>query len=228
MNVNISEPTNGQEIAGDFLLNWSPGVMLQSGRTEIYFSSDGGDSEQLLTIIDSADSSYLWPTSELPDGTKCKLRIFVQGKTISAGDSVLGIVRTSGEFTINNPVNAIPEIEITTPHEAQQISGDFQINWEADDADGDSLTYSIEYSPDNGNNWHLLADQLTQDYFTWESNLYENSPQFRLALYAGDGQTQSSDTSEIFIVSNQRIIAEDQRVAQLSGISTPEIQLFYY
>jgi len=225
IHINIAEPSDGQEIAGEYLFKWSPGVPLQTGRTEIYFSVDGGDTEQLLTTIDSADSSYLWPTSELPDGTKYKLRVLTRGTQESQGDSVLGYARTTGEFTINNPGNAIPEIEINTPHEAEEISGNFEISWEAEDADGDSLSYSIEYSPDDGKNWHLLEDEITQLVFNWKSNEYENSSQFRLAVHAGDSQVQGSDTSDMFTVYNPRIPAEDQRIAQLAGYGTPEIQL---
>jgi hypothetical protein len=223
--IKIDEPTDGQEIAGEYLFKWSPGGPFQTAKTEIYHSLHGGDSEKLVTIIDSADSSFLWSTTDLPDGTKYKLRVLTRGLSGAQGDSVLGYARTTGEFTVNNPGNAIPEIEINVPYEAQEVSDEFQISWQADDADGDSLSYSIDYSPDDGKNWILLADQITHPVFNWESNLYENSPQFRLAVHARDGQVQGSDTSDMFTVHNSRISAEDQRVAQLAGSGTPEIQL---
>ena len=225
LDVKISQPSNGAEVAGDILLTWSPGVLLQSGKTDILYSRDGGRTEYPLTTIASADSSYLWSTTGLPDGTTYKLRFNVQGRTVSNGDSVLGVVRTTGNFTINNPGNALPEINLTSTVEAEQVSGEFLVTWDAADADGDSLTYSLEYSSDNGDQWHILADQISQRSFTWSTGLYENSSTVRMAVHASDGQVQGSDTSDIFMIYNQRIPAEDKRLTQISGSGTPGIQV---
>ncbi len=226
LNVMVSNPGDGEEISGDVLLKWSPGVMLQSGRTDIFYSRTGDYPMQLLVSLESADSSYLWSTANLPDGTRYRLRFNVQGRTMTDGDTVIGVARTAGIFTINNPVNAVPEVELTSLVEAEQLSDEYQITWDAADADGEALTYAIEYSSDRGEHWQLLADQITQQSYTWQTGLYENSSVYRLAVHASDGQVAGSDTSDVFTVNNIRIPAADKRVTQISGYGTPEIQAF--
>jgi hypothetical protein len=42
--------------------------------------------------------------------------------------------------------------------------------WSASDANGDSLIYDLYYKTVGDNSWHLLADKLTQNYFTIDGN----------------------------------------------------------
>ena len=226
LNLEISAPANREEIAGDIVLSWSPGILLQSGKTEILYSIDGGRTDYPLGTIASADSSYLWSTTDHPDGTRYKLRFNVEGRTAPDEDSVTGVAYTSGHFTINNPGNGYPEIVLTSLVEAEHVTGEYLVTWIASDADGDSLTYAIDYSPDNGRSWYLLAEQLKQPSFLWQSMNYENSKIFQIAVHAHDGQASRSDTSDVFEVYNERIPAEDNRFTQITGNGTPLIELF--
>jgi len=226
LDIRLSHPSDREELSDNIMLSWSPGVLLQSGRTEILYSIDGGRTDYPLATIESADSIYIWSTSELPDGTRYKLRLNVQGRAAATGDSVMGVVYTSGQFTINNPGNGRPEISFFSPVEAEQISANYLVQWEAADADGDSLTYTLEYSSDNGDHWQLLKNDIHEPSYLWQSENFENSVYYRMVVHASDGMAIGSDTSDIFTVYNERVPAEDKRVTQISGSGTPQIGLY--
>lgn len=47
-----------------------------------------------------------------------------------------------------------PHVKVLTPNGGEQFtSGIVEVAWEADDADGDPLTFLVQYSPDGGKSW---------------------------------------------------------------------------
>ena len=139
--------------------------------------------------------------------------MYVQGSTN------VGMDESSRTFSINNPGNAVPEIEILSPEEGDMLNGEWPVKWFAEDADGDELRCSMYYSSDNGGTWQSLFIDITGlNEYVWSTQLFANSPYYRLALSCFDDSVEVRDTTEIFEVFNERAaVIPAQRFYQAQG-----------
>ncbi len=55
------------------------------------------------------------------------------------------------------PNTGVPTVRILQPRGGETFTTDMTIEWEASDPDGDPLRYIIQYSPDNGTTWYIVA-----------------------------------------------------------------------
>jgi S-formylglutathione hydrolase FrmB len=218
--MQLLSPTHGSEISGNAEIRWSPNIPDSSVFTIIDYSRDGGKYWNYLTELSAIDTTYLWNTTNFPDGTRYLLRV----RTI--GDTIFGEIQSQGRFNINNPGNGIPDLELFSPSAGEIVSGDFNINWFGDDADGDTLSFFMEYSSNNGINWSNLFNGLNDSLnFMWNSVYFQNSSNYMLALLCSDGAVTISDTSEIFEVFNQRITSNDSTAIHVSGIGSGSVSI---
>ena len=88
--------------------------------------------------------------------------------------------------SISASANA-PNLEVTTPAGGENWNGEETIQWTADDLDGDPLEFSIFYSPDDGDNWHPVASQLSGAEYTVEVGNLPGGTGGRIMLVATDG-----------------------------------------
>jgi len=113
-----------------------------------------------------------------------------------------------------------------SPSENDIVSGEYNITWFGDDADGDILTFSVDYSSNNGSSWNTLFYNLSDSLsYTWNSELFQNSPNYLLALLCWDGTVMVSDTSETFEVFNQRITTSDSTASHISGNGSGKVNV---
>ena len=76
---------------------------------------------------------FSWNTTLVPDGIHYRLKVIVT-------DSLLyGTTLSQGDFTINNPGNAVPELDLFFHCQDLIISDTISVNWFAGDADGDTV-----------------------------------------------------------------------------------------
>ena len=73
------------------------------------------------------------------------------------------------------------------------------LNWIGSDADGDALTYGVDYSTD-GARWKPLASGLSRPQFTWNPEYAAGSSSGRLRVTVSDGFNTASTTSVPFEV----------------------------
>jgi hypothetical protein len=214
-NTDLQEPQAGSEVSGTLGINWSISEELSAvGMSILYISNDTGANWDTLWTGPSAQTSYAWNTGEYPDGTRYMLRL------VSKNDAGFGFSQTGGTFTINNPGNAVPEIALLSPQEGELGSGLLLIDWDAGDADGDSLAFSMRYSVDNGLSWKSVFSGLqnTTDYL-WNTPLLKNSPNYRLILRCTDGVVETADTSAVFEVFNERQSIPSSQINHVAGTS---------
>jgi hypothetical protein len=50
-----------------------------------------------------------------------------------------------------------PGVQLDRPAAGELVDNTLEVEWQANDSDGDRLLYLVEYSPDNGQSWQLLA-----------------------------------------------------------------------
>jgi hypothetical protein len=96
-----------------------------------------------------------------------------------------------------------PVVSAVTPLAPQVINGPYVVRWQASDADGDDLTYSVEYNADvtrAGSEWVTLVEDL-EDAF-WQEDFSElgGGNHARIRVKANDGFNTGSSVSAEFTV----------------------------
>ncbi|UCE08303.1 MAG: hypothetical protein JSW07_09895, partial [bacterium] len=212
--LKLIAPVAGSEISGSVEIRWKLGKSLLNGTTMPAYSRDEGKNWQAIITLTSHDTSYIWNTESVEDGTRYLLRIIVFNNTDYA------VSKTVDRFTVNNAGNAIPDIELLSFKKGKQISGKYLIPWFADDAEGDLLTFSMKYSPDGGMTWHSLFSNLqnTSEYL-WNTVLEANSTNYRLVLHCSDGEAEITDTSDVIIIFNERSVIDPSNINHVAGNS---------
>ncbi|MEM7131733.1 MAG: Calx-beta domain-containing protein [Chloroflexota bacterium] len=135
-----------------------------------------------------------------------------------------------------------PTIRLISPVDGSTLDGDTVVfEWQAEDTDGDELTYNVEYSNDNGQSWHELAMHWKENQLTVDTDSLPGGEQSMVRVVANDGvhgafaQTQSSfsvpnhapnalilapATNRLYVGAQQIILegtAHDQEDGRLTG-----------
>ncbi len=212
IDVTVLTPAAGMQVSGEVAVTWSLAAASEPVTSMLYLSRDAGATWQLQWSGQSADNTYTWNTLSTPDGARYLVRVAVRG------DSSFGMGQSGGLFTVNNPGNAAPELELETPRGGEILRGVKTIEWQAFDADGDPLLIAIDVSTDAGGSWQSLATGLMNDgSFMWNTVESPNSPVYRLRLSASDGTVERAVTSGIFSVENPRGVLGPSVFEHLSG-----------
>jgi len=102
------------------------------------------------------------------------------------------------EFTVSENT---PEVTVIYPNGGESLNDSLvTFEWSASDLDGDTLTYTVQYSMDGGNTYETLTTNWP--FTTFEiplSNLGMTS-QGVIRITASDGFNSSSDTSDGFFI----------------------------
>jgi uncharacterized protein YjbI with pentapeptide repeats len=92
-----------------------------------------------------------------------------------------------------------PTVNLTTPNGGETIKNDAEkltITWNANDVDGDTLTYAIDYSLDAGNNWQTLVSGYDQKSIEIDVALLAGTSQAKFRVTADDSFNSGSDESD--------------------------------
>ena len=109
-----------------------------------------------------------------------------------------GSIVNEKAISVNKPV-----VKVQSPTAGEQLNGKTVIAWTGSDADGDKLTYSVLFSQDNGSNWSMIADNLTDSSLEWDAGNLPYSTQYRIKVMASDGFNTGEDVSAPFTVLDQ-------------------------
>jgi len=129
-----------------------------------------------------------------------------------------------------------PTVEVTAPTAGDVVSGEVTIKWEASDADGDTLYFDVDYSPD-GEEWISLASGITDSEWTEDFSELPGSdkPTAQILVTATDGINASFAASEAFQVAPKlpevfidspepdSIFAEDEEVFLEGSAYDPQV-----
>ncbi|UCE20239.1 MAG: endonuclease/exonuclease/phosphatase family protein [Gemmatimonadota bacterium] len=199
LDVRLRSPLAGDEVSGQIDISWTFEDAGDSLFVTLFVSDDAGASWNELWSGQRQNNSYPWNTLSVPDGTQYKLRIVV------LGEERFGMTESSGPFTVNNPGNAPPEIELNDPRGGELLHDEYEIRWSAADADGDPLLISLDVSSDDGVTWRaIVTDEQNDSSYLWDTRGMPNSPFYRLRLRCTDGSVEVADTSQTFTVHNER------------------------
>jgi hypothetical protein len=122
---------------------------------------------------------------------------FLTGLPLPADAQTLEI-RLGDQVLAERPFSQhAPQVQLESPNGGEVFTGPFEIHWKASDEDGDPLSYTLQYSPDDGQTWQALAVGLTEPSYQVLS-LYSltGSDQGLVRVLASDGTQTSSDVSD--------------------------------
>lgn len=220
LNLLLKTNLDGQSISGIKEIVWSKNYTERKIHTHVFYSSNNGTSWKKFFSTSSSDTVVQWNTLSLNDGTRYKLKI------ISAGDSLFGYVE-SGTFTINNPGNGAPDVEIKALSLNDTISGLYNLQWNANDADGDELTISIDISYNNGITWNAIAISIMNSgNYLLKSNDFANGNNIHVRISANDGNAISQTVSSPVIIYNPRLFLMNAVFDHFNGNSDAIFKAF--
>jgi hypothetical protein len=107
-------------------------------------------------------------------------------------------VRSGSDVIAERPISLnAPVVRMLTQNEGGAFTAPVEISWEGSDADGDPLSYLLQYTPDGGQTWKVLLMDLRTTNVRLES--FDGLPggsdsYFRIT--ANDGVNASSDMND--------------------------------
>jgi hypothetical protein len=123
---------------------------------------------------------------------------------VPAADGVVTLQVRSGDTVIaeRRASASPPSVQLTSPMSGTLEAGT-AIKWSGSDPDGDALTYTLQYSP-NDEDWQVVALELFDSVY--ELSSVENLPASsagRLRIVASDGfHTAVDETGGVFAIAN--------------------------
>lgn len=89
-----------------------------------------------------------------------------------------------------------PEIHVIHPNGGETLEGSFEARWDAGDADGDPLTFTLLYSRDAGETWQTVATGIQGGAYDVDARLLGGSEAAMVKVLASDGVNTTADQSD--------------------------------
>jgi uncharacterized repeat protein (TIGR01451 family) len=124
---------------------------------------------------------------------------------VPANPAIRQVQVLHGSQTIGTRTASVnsPTVHLLSPTAGDNFTGDsITIRWTGSDADGDPLTYMLQYSPDGGTTWATLTADLTSTNYVVARRLLHGTSTGRLRVTASDGFNSVMDTSGLFTAAN--------------------------
>jgi enterochelin esterase-like enzyme len=208
----ILTPSAGGKVAGVVPVSWSADNAPAGAQYYLEYSDNKGKSWHVLSSGAATTTESDWNTSALADGAWYALRLSV------TADTAYGQTEFASTFTIDNPGNGAPAVELLSPGAGSTVAGVTNIQWEASDAEGDSLIFLLELSSDGGITWEPIASDLhgvTQ--YLWDSRLAPNCTDGKLRIQCSDGQSAGFSVASRVSIANIRQSIPSNYVQHRSG-----------
>jgi hypothetical protein len=109
----------------------------------------------------------------------------------------VAIYHSDQQLAIRSVSAHAPAVTLTAPNGGEVLDGDtIAVAWSASDQDGDSLIFSLDYSPDGGTTWTPLGSDITETAVTLDAASVPGSDQGLFRVIASDGVNTAQDTSD--------------------------------
>jgi hypothetical protein len=100
--------------------------------------------------------------------------------------------------------SSAPVVTVTYPNGGETLNSPSDtITWSASDGDSDSLTYVVQYSPDNGVTWQTLATEIFEKSIEVNVDYLKGTQQALVKVFASDGFLTSFDQSDAVFTTNK-------------------------
>jgi len=98
-----------------------------------------------------------------------------------------------------------PWVTVQSPNGGEPVVGNqIAVGWTAGDPDGNALTYTVLFSPDEGSSWRMVAAGLTNNFFNLDAAMISGTSKGVIRVMVSDGFRTADDQSDApFTVPNQ-------------------------
>jgi len=192
----ISETLNSRKLADTARLQ------AQQSRSEVAYS---------LRLLDATDKVLLdqpFVLADVSEEENSPLPLHVLAPAVDGVAQVVVVQHIDGsemELARRTASANLPSLQLLSPGGGESISDQLTIQWEAGDVDGDPLRFHVQYSPDGGQRWLLLAQNYLSQTLTVDgSQLLGSNGQALVRVTASDGMhTVAAQTAKPFSVNFQ-------------------------
>jgi uncharacterized protein (TIGR03437 family) len=129
-----------------------------------------------------------------------------------AGATRIALTRSGRELAAAQASAAAPQVAITEPSTGDRWEGGTQsVRWDSSDADGDTRTFAVHYSPDGGGVWLPLDIDRRESELTVDPSQIEGGNNVLVRVLGSDGfNTTETRVGPIQIVQTPRIEVADR------------------
>jgi hypothetical protein len=122
-----------------------------------------------------------------------------------AGTKSIVIASASRALITRTVSTNVPTVTLQAPTGGVTVTGSTLIaSWTASDADGDPLTFSLDYSTDGGNTWNPLSGQILSTTVTLDLTRLAGTTQGKFRVWVSDGVNTATDVTDgVFGVENK-------------------------
>lgn len=206
-----------QPQSGTITPQWQSGFRPAKTRTILLYSSDNGTNWNSLLNTQDSIVAFPWNTTSTKDGTLYKIKVLTVSDTLFGTDE-------SNIFTINNPGNGSPDIELRSFQPGEIIRDSLHFMIYAGDADGDSLIVGGDISPDNGISWQTMFQcNGVQNVYEKYASRFPNSSLAKVRAWSTDRQETTYTVPVGIILDAPRTPLPGSSVHHVSGNSTAGI-----
>jgi hypothetical protein len=121
------------------------------------------------------------------------------------GTSRVDIEGPSGLLDSVTAGASAPTVQVVSPNGGETLDQPtVRVSWTAADADGDPLTFSVQFSKDGGATWEVVAQYLVGDHVDLDAANIGQTDQGKFRVLVTDGvHTASDDSDGTFTVPNR-------------------------
>lgn len=205
----VIDPTTGKVTLDPFFV--IPGVGDLEPRDEngqytiVLKNRDGQELARYPFTPDEADGGQPLAVGAGTEDRQQKLLIITELVPFVAGTAAVDILGPGNQTIATVAANANPPtVTITTPAGGETITGTLvTVAWDADDKDQDTLYFNVQFSPDGGQSWEMLAQNITERSVQIDAANLTAGSDARFRVWVTDGINTSSDESASFSVPNR-------------------------
>jgi len=209
--VHITNPSFHKTVFGNETITWSSPN--SQGTVDILYSSDGG--QNWNTVVKDAPNTgyYHWNSTLFGDGSFAKLILLMKNN-----EGFIYSLNESKYFTVNNPGNSSPYIEMQNPeiqYNTIITDEEYHFNFLIGDPENDPLTLKVYYKTSSDSvfricyNFNVNSDTVIQ---TLPINLkyIPNSNNLTLKFEVTDDSLSYSVVTPKFIKETPRLVLNSQ------------------
>jgi hypothetical protein len=166
------------------------------------YSLELRDNQNTVLLTHSFELSYPVADVMFGDGEpKDKIGFFVEVIPYPPETKTLVLKHNSTELASITVSDHTPNVTVIGPNGGETLSGVVNVTWSASDLDGDELHYIMEYSPDNGSTWQMLAIDFNETSYSLDTSYLQGTTEGLIRVTASDGvNTASAVSNAVFTV----------------------------
>jgi len=224
--VQITNPAFHKTVSGNETINWNS--LNSQGTVDIWYSADGGNNWKTVVRNAANTGSYNWNTILFEDGSFAKLLILMKNT-----NGFIYALNESSYFTVNNPGNGSPYIEMQNPeiqYGTTITNEEYDFNFLIGDPDNDPLTLKVLYKTTSDTafrmsySFNVSGDTVLQT-FPINLKFIPNSNRLTIKFEVTDGNLSYSEVTPEFIKETPRVVLPSQNFEWIKKYSGVPVEL---